>query len=107
MATWGTAYQNFQNQNNDEDAITSISNVNSSLISQNLRKLERAVLEQLKQRAHLEGEILDLVDREKAKAKEKQEFLESNKAQKMQIIQQRDCLPSGVNYMFHPQIEDF
>jgi hypothetical protein len=48
MATWGTAYQNFQNQNNDEDAITSISNVNSSLISQNLRKLERAVLEQLK-----------------------------------------------------------
>jgi hypothetical protein len=50
MATWGTAYQNFQSQNNDEDndAITSISNVNSSMISQNLKKLERAVLEQIK-----------------------------------------------------------
>ena len=108
MATWGTAYQNFQSQNEDEDndAITSISNVNSSMISQNLKKLERAVLEQIKQRALLESEILDLVDRERTKAKEKQEFLESNKAKKMQIIQQRDCLPSAVNYMYHPQIED-
>ena len=64
----------------NNDALTSISNVASSMISQHYKKLELAVYDQMQQRAILEKEIIDLVEQEHTKAKEVKKFFQSDRA---------------------------
>jgi hypothetical protein len=45
--------------------------------------------------------------REMQKLKEEQEFLVSDKAIKLRIIDQRNCVETAQNYMRHPQTENF